>query len=73
MGDDAISSSPSAVDAVESAGDLGGDGDRARESPMPSCANALGGGDFVFGGDVFTETYRGDDPCQHYVASGEVC
>lgn len=59
MGDDSTSSSPSAVDAVERAGEVGGDAAQDGESPLPSCANALGGGEFVFGGDVLTGTWVG--------------
>lgn len=59
MGDDSMSSSPSAVDAVDRAGEVGGDAGLDERSPLPSCANALGGGEFVFEGDVLTGTWFG--------------
>jgi hypothetical protein len=49
-----MSSSPSAVDAVDKAGELG-DLDRDRGSPMPSSADAPGAGVVEeVDGDVFT-------------------
>jgi hypothetical protein len=57
-GEEPKSSWPSAVDAVEKAGELGA-GDRDRGSLVPSCASAAGGREVVgFGDDVFAGSCR---------------
>lgn len=67
-----MSSWPSAVDAVEKAGELGVWA-RGRVSLDPSCASAAGGseavdlGDDVFAGSCTSQRWY-QSPCSHFVA-----